>query len=217
MIWVIIGKKIAKSDINFLSSSVGLSSWNNIQDWIQYKYHPSLKYSAHLCYDFVSIVKSTLGLDKKCIVLDLDGTLWDGIIGDVGENKINFDKNDPIGFSFFRFQCYLKELKKMGIILTIVSKNNHEIVSKILNSNRLVLKKNDFAKVICNWKNKDENILDIANSLNILTESIVFIDDNPFERNLVKNNIKDITVLDLPEDHSDWIDYIDKYHFFFRC
>ena len=203
-------------DINHISSSIGLLRWNSIQDWTQYKYHPSLNSSAYLAYELSSIVKSSLGLDKKCIVLDLDNTLWEGVIGDIGPEKINYDKNDSIGYSYYRLQCYLKKLKQMGIILTIVSKNSYENVSKIFNDRRLVLKKSDFAKIICNWKNKDENILEIAKSLNILTESMIFIDDNPFERNLVSKNIPDIVVLDLPVDHADWIKYIENFNFFYN-
>ncbi|AKA70303.1 HAD-IIIC family phosphatase [Clostridium scatologenes] len=140
---------------------------------------------------------------KKCLVLDLDNTLWGGIVGESGINGISLSEFKE-GARYKDFQKRIKDIKDTGIILAIVSKNNvNDAMEVIDNHPHMVLRKNDFVAIKINWKNKIENIKEIAQELNIGTDSMVFIDDNPIERESVKNYIQGITVPDFPEDTSE--------------
>jgi len=132
---------------------------------------------------------------KKCLVLDLDNTLWHGILG---EDEIKMGEDYP-GNAYRFFQNYLLELSKKGIILTICSKNNEKDVMNILeNHPDMILKKDVFSAMKINWNNKADNIREIAEELNIGLDCIVFIDDNPAERELVKQTFSEITVPEFP-------------------
>lgn len=148
----------------------------------------------------VDIIKAKKGMTKKCIVLDLDNTLWGGVIGDDGIDNIELGELG-LGHAFTEFQSWLKELKKRGILLCVCSKNNEDIAKEPFEKHPdMVLRLEDIAMFVANWNDKAANIRYIQKTLNIGMDSIVFIDDNPFERNLVKELIPDITVPDMPED-----------------
>lgn len=136
---------------------------------------------------------------KKCIVLDLDNTLWGGILGEDGINGINLGEAYP-GNAFQDFQKFLLNLSKNGIILTICSKNNESDVLEVWESNpNMILKKEHFATYRINWNNKADNIREIAEELNIGLDSMVFVDDNPTERELVKQMLPMVEVPDFPK------------------
>lgn len=136
---------------------------------------------------------------KKCIVLDLDNTLWGGILGEDGIDGIKIGGDYP-GKAFLYFQEALLELSKNGIILTVCSKNNESDVIEAWEKNPfMVLKKEHFITYRINWKDKASNISDIATELNIGLDSFVFIDDNPTERELVKQALPMVCVPDFPE------------------
>jgi FkbH-like protein len=137
---------------------------------------------------------------KKCLVLDLDNTLWGGVLGEDGIDGILIGNNYP-GNAFLFFQEALLELKKSGVILTVCSKNNEEDVFELWEKHSdIILKKNDFIIHKINWKNKAENILEISNELNIGLDSMVFIDDNPTEREFVKKSLPELNVPIFPEE-----------------
>lgn len=140
---------------------------------------------------------------KKCIVLDLDNTLWGGVVGEDGVSGISIGDTYP-GNAFLLFQENLIEASKNGIILTVCSKNNLSDIEDVWNNNPFVkLNKNYLSSYRINWKNKASNILEISEELNIGVDSIVFIDDNPAERLLVKKNLPDLTVPDFPKNPYD--------------
>jgi FkbH-like protein len=137
---------------------------------------------------------------KKCLVLDLDNTLWGGVLGDDGVNGIKLDKT---GFysCYYDFQKEIKKIKETGVILVIASKNNLDIVIDVLNNHpNMILKEEDFSIIMANWKPKSENILEISKKINISTNSMVMIDDSKFEQEEILNSIQDIVVPEFPKD-----------------
>lgn len=140
------------------------------------------------------------GKRKKCLVLDLDNTLWGGVIGEDGMNGIELATTKE-GSRFRDFQRGIKDLKNTGVLLTIVSKNNEEdALLPIRKHPDMLLKEEDFVIIKANWKPKAVNIKDIAEELNIGIDSLVFIDDNPVERAAVRSALPDVVVPDFPED-----------------
>ena len=158
----------------------------------------------YLIYEFVGYLKPLLGLNKKCIVLDLDNTLWGGIVGEEGFEGIKLGP-DPAGRPFVEFQRVLKSLLKSGIILAINSTNNSEDAMKVIKEHpHMVLKEEDFACLKINWNDKIANMKDIAKELNIGLDSMVFFDDDPVNRELIKMSIPEIKTIDLPQDPSSY-------------
>ena len=158
----------------------------------------------YLINDLMGFVKPVLGLNKKCIVLDLDNTLWGGIIGEDGIEGIKLGL-DPAGRPFIEFQKMIKALVKRGIILAINSKNNFEDAIKVIKEHPyMVLKEDDFACLKINWNDKIANMKDIANELNIGLDSMVFFDDDPSNRELIRMSIPEIKVIELPKDPSEY-------------
>ena len=155
--------------------------------------------------DIMAVLKGKM---NKCVILDLDNTLWGGIIGDDGLEHIQIG-GLGIGKAFTEFQYWLKELKSRGIILAVCSKNNEEIAKEpFLKHPEMILRLDDISVFIANWENKASNIRHIQEILNIGFDSMVFLDDNPFERNMVRENIKDITVPELPEDPAEYLEFL---------
>lgn len=166
----------------------------------------SLPYVASRTMDIISAAEGQI---KKCLILDLDNTLWGGVVGDDGWEGIQIGHGLGIGKAFTEFQQWIKKLKNRGIILAICSKNFEDKAKEPFENNpEMVLKLNDIAVFIANWNNKVDNIRTIQRILNIGFDSMVFLDDNPFERNMVRENIPDISVPELPEDPSEYLEYL---------
>ena len=165
-----------------------------------------LPYVASRVMDIVCAIKGQL---KKCLILDLDNTVWGGIIGDDGLEGIQLGHGFGIGKAFTEFQMWIKKLKQRGIIICIASKNNEETAKEPFEKHPdMILKLEDIAVFQANWETKVDNIRTIQRILNIGFDSMVFLDDNPFERNMVRENIPDITVPELPEDPGDFLEYL---------
>ena len=178
-------------------------SINNRIDW---KYYFMSKIEINPAYInsfykwFKNQIRSIELIRKKCLVLDLDNTLWGGVLGEDGIDGIQIGNTYP-GNAFLFFQQSILELKKHGVILTVCSKNNEEDVFNLWKKHSdIVLKKKDFIICKINWNDKDQNILEISKELNIGLESMVFIDDNPRERELVKKSLSELIVPDFPEE-----------------
>ena len=165
-----------------------------------------LPYVASRVMDIVCAVK---GQFKKCLILDLDNTVWGGVIGDDGLEGIQLGHGLGIGKMFTEFQMWVKKLKQRGIIICVASKNNEETAKEPFEKHPdMVLKLDDIAVFQANWETKVDNIRTIQNILNIGFDSMVFLDDNPFERNMVRENIPGITVPELPEYPEDYLEYL---------
>ncbi|MHA2249871.1 MAG: HAD-IIIC family phosphatase [Candidatus Kariarchaeaceae archaeon] len=151
-----------------------------------------------LAYEYEGYIKALKNLNRKCIVLDLDNTLWGGIIGEDGIDGIKLDHNYP-GNEFVDFQKLILTYYNRGIILAINSKNNYEDAIEVFQKHpAMILKEEHFASMQINWKDKVENIVYIAEELNIGIDSLVFIDDNPVERERVKQALPDVLVVEMP-------------------
>ena len=145
---------------------------------------------------------------RKCVVLDLDNTLWGGVVGEDGPKGIRISEGDPIGECFLSFQRALVDLKSRGIILAVCSKNNPEDVQEAFASNSMPLSLEDFAAVRINWDNKPDNLCDIARTLDIGTDSLVFIDDSPVECELMRQLVPDVSTVHLPGDPATYADLL---------
>ena len=166
----------------------------------------ALPYVASRVMDIVCAVK---GQFKKCLILDLDNTVWGGVIGDDGMEGIQLGHGLGIGKAFSEFQMWVKKLKQRGIIICVASKNNEDTAKEPFEKHPdMVLKLDDIAVFQANWETKVDNIRTIQSILNIGFDSMVFLDDNPFERNMVRENIKGITVPELPEDPAEYLEYL---------
>lgn len=157
----------------------------------------------------MNIVCAIKGQFKKCLILDLDNTVWGGVIGDDGLEGIQLGHGLGIGKAFTEFQMWVKKLKQRGIIICVASKNNEETAKEPFEKHPdMVLKLEDIAVFQANWETKVDNIRTIQQILNIGFDSMVFLDDNPFERNMVRENISGITVPELPEDPAEYLEYL---------
>ena len=166
----------------------------------------ALPYVASRVVDIIAAIK---GQFKKCLILDLDNTVWGGVIGDDGLEGIELGHGLGIGKAFTEFQMWIKKLKQRGIIICVASKNNEETAKEPFEKHPdMILKLDDIAVFQANWETKVDNIRTIQGILNIGFDSMVFLDDNPFERNMVRENIPSITVPELPEDPAMYLEYL---------
>ena len=166
----------------------------------------ALPYTASRVVDIIAAIK---GQFKKCLILDLDNTVWGGVIGDDGLEGIELGHGLGIGKAFTEFQMWVKKLKQRGIIICVASKNNEETAKEPFEKHPdMVLKLDDIAVFQANWETKVDNIRTIQSILNIGFDSMVFLDDNPFERNIVRENIPGITVPELPDDPAMYLEYL---------
>ena len=187
----------------------------NAQKWIDVvgkkAFNPKLWYMAKVAFanevfkeatrEIKAALRGVQGKAKKVIVLDLDETLWGGIVGDVGWENLTLGGHDPIGEALSDFQQALKAFVNRGVLLAIVSKNDENIaLEAIKNHPEMVLRLEDFAGWKINWRDKAQNIADLASELNLGIDSMVFIDDNPVERARVKEALPDVLVPEWPED-----------------
>ncbi len=197
------------NDINYVSSCYGLDKWANQFYWHMYKYALEVPAIPYLSFNIANIIKSIYGKNKKAFVLDLDNTLWGGIVGDDGVENLSVGPEVPNGQVYFEFQKYLKEHKNLGVILNINSKNDYENAIAGLNHPAGLLKPDDFIIIKANWNPKNVNIKDIAEELNLGADSFVFVDDNPAERTIVGNYIEGISTpeIDSPENYIRIIDH----------
>ncbi len=187
-------------------------------------YDPSLYYNAKMTIAFeslpfvakaiVDVLKAMEGKIKKCVILDLDNTLWGGVIGDDGLGGIQIGELKA-GHVYTDLQRWLKQLKELGTILAVCSKNNEETAKEPFEKHdEMILRLSDISIFVANWDDKASNIKLIQESLNIGMDSIVFIDDNPFERNLVKSRFPDIEAPDLPENPAEYLGYLQSQNLF---
>ena len=168
----------------------------------------SIEYIPKFINELMRYVYAISGITKKCIVLDLDNTLWGGIIGEDGFDNIKLG-DSPVGRSFVEFQKRLLALNQRGIILAINSKNNfNDAIEVIQKHPNMILKEDNFACVKINWNDKVTNLQKIADELNIGLDSMVFFDDDPINQEYVRESLPGVLVIDLPKDSSQYAQII---------
>ncbi len=195
-------------DISSIQNQIGKSNFFQPSVYINAEMVLSLDALPYIAARTVDIISALKGKFKKCVIVDLDNTLWGGIIGDDGIENIQIGMLG-IGKAFSEFQYWLKKLKQRGIILAVCSKNTESVAKEPFQKHPdMVLRLEDISVFVANWDNKADNIRQIQNILNIGFDSMVFLDDNPFERNIVRENIPGITIPELPEDPADYLEYL---------
>lgn len=192
------------NDAEGLASYVGRKHWFDERLWALAKSYAALPCLPLVANNVVDLVLAARGRLVKCVVLDLDNTLWGGIVGDDGVDGIELSAHGD-GEAFHLFQCYLRELRRRGILLAVCSKNDpHAARLPFREHPDMVLREEDITVFQANWDNKAENLKKIREVLNIGFDAMVFLDDNPFERNLVRELVPGVIVPELPEDPANY-------------
>ena len=200
-------------DICYEAADYGLERWSDPFYWNMYKYAmcvPAIPYTA---FQLARIIKSIFGRNKKVLNLDLDNTLWGGVIGDDGPENIEIGQETSLGQTYAEFQDYLKQHKKLGVLLSVNSKNNEEMALSGLERVDSVLKREDFVVFRANWEPKSHNLYATAEELKLLPESFVFVDDNPAEREIVRQEVPGAAVPEITKVE-EYIRVLDRSGFF---
>jgi FkbH-like protein len=179
--------------------ATGDRTWFDAMQWFRYQQHPATQALPPLAEEIIAHVRAVLGLTRKVLVLDLDNTLWGGVIGEDGIAGIKIGSGSPEGEAYASLQRYCRQLKERGILLAVCSKNNEDDAKLPFRGHKdMVLRLEDFAAFRANWDDKALNLRRIAQQLALGTESFVFLDDNPLEREWVHAQMPEIAVPDLP-------------------
>ena len=193
-------------DLDYIASSVGKKLWFDPSAYVLNKAGFSIRYIGLVCETFAKQISALRGNIKKCLILDLDNTLWGGVVSEEGYEAIQVDPNNPLGEAYLGFQKYILNLKNRGVILAVCSKNDIEVAKEPFEKNKnMILKLDDFSIFKANWEDKAANIRKISMELNIGIESFVFFDDNPAEREIVTMYLPEVTVIDVPKDPAYYI------------
>ncbi|MDO8607478.1 MAG: HAD-IIIC family phosphatase [Phaeospirillum sp.] len=201
-------------DLDHVSACHGKSRWTDPRYWHHSKHAFAFDAIGLVAHQFTQLVLGAKGRARKCLVLDLDNTLWGGVIGDDGLDGIKLG-NGAAGEAFVDFQAYIRRLKDRGIILAVCSKNEDANAREpFLKHPDMRLGIDDIAVFRANWDNKADNIKAIAEALNIGLDSLVFVDDNPAERALVRRFLPMVAVPEMPEDPSHYVETLQRAHLF---
>lgn len=206
-------KNVTIVDMEYIAAFVGKQNWFDYTTYFTSKLEYSLQYIGLVCDVYAQQIAALQGKIKKCLVLDLDNTLWGGVVADVGPEGIRIAPDDTLGEAFRYFQQYVLDLKERGVLLAVISKNDDKIAREPFELNEnMILKYDDFSAFIANWENKAFNIDIIAQKLNIGTDSFVFFDDNPAEREIVRMYHPEVMVIDVPENVADYVSALESAH-----
>ena len=198
-------------DMEYLSSYYGKRDWFDEGSYFLTKQGFNMKYLGPVAYETARIIKAVHGKTNKCLVLDLDNTIWGGVVGDDGALGIELDPHNPIGEAYRYFQQYVLSLKKRGVILAVNSKNDEDVAKEpFLKNADMILKLDDIACFCANWNDKASNMQYIAKSLNIGIDTLVFFDDNPAEREIIRKFCPSVTVIDVPVEPEKYVRALDE-------
>jgi FkbH-like protein len=202
-------------DISSLAAEAGAAHWFDPRYYHEFKMPCGAECLPLYAHSVFSLLRAVRGCSKKVVAVDLDNTLWGGVVGDVGAGGIKLGQGSGEGEAYLAFQKYLKELSQRGIVLAVCSKNDSEKAREPFERRPdMVLKMSDVASFVANWQNKAENLRRISDELNLKLDSFVFVDDNPAERALVRRFLPEVGVPDLPEDPAGYIQAIARYRYF---
>ena len=206
---------VAIHDLDELSASVGRRTWGDERYFHHAKLPCAPECLVEYAHSVASMLLAQLGLGKKCLVLDLDNTLWGGVIGDDGLGGIRLGQGDPEGEAFAAFQRYVQKLRQRGVILAVCSKNTDSIAREVFEKHtEMVLKLADISCFVANWEDKASNLKAIAKQLNIGLNSLVFVDDNPAERAIVRQLAPEVAVPEVSTDPLDFITALEQGRYF---
>ena len=207
------GDHVTIVDLEYAASMVGKERWFDNTSYFTSKLAFSLDYIGVACDIFAQQISVLKGRVRKCLVLDLDNTLWGGVVADEGAQGIQVDPNNAVGEAYLSFQKYILGLKKRGVILAVISKNDFESAKEPFEVNEnMLLRFEDFSVFIANWESKAENIELVSRKLNIGIDSLVFFDDNPAEREIIKMYHPEVLVVDVPPNVADYALALEQLH-----
>lgn len=187
-------------DVDGIASDYGKARWADPAAWEMGRLYPATDALPLLSRQIVALVRAILGLSSKCLVLDLDNTLWGGVIGEDGVAGIQLGGTGK-GAAFVEFQKYVKGLQQRGVLLAVCSKNNMEDALQPFREHpEMILKETDIAVFRANWEGKESNLREIASTINIGLDSLVFVDDNPAERERIRQELPMVEVPEMPRD-----------------
>lgn len=186
--------RFVMQDLGAIAARIGMSRWFDPERWFSYKIANTVEGSFAVATSLTALVGAIYGRSRKVLVLDLDNTLWGGVIGDDGVDKILIGRETPVAEAYTAFQEYCLRLRDRGILLAVCSKNNEDVAKSGFAHPDSVLKLEHFSSFKANWEPKHENILAIAQELNLSVDSFVFVDDNPAERAIVEAQVPGIAV-----------------------
>jgi FkbH-like protein len=197
---------VALLDIARASARDGLDAWFDVTRWLQGKIEIAPQAAPMYGELLARLLAAQRGQSKKCLVLDLDNTLWGGVIGDDGLEGIRLGQGSAVGEAHAALQRYAKQLKNRGVILAVCSKNDPTIAETAFRDHsEMVLRRSDIAAFVANWTDKAENLRLIAEQLNIGLDSLVFVDDNPVERARIREALPMVAVPELPADAAHYV------------
>jgi FkbH-like protein len=202
------------NDVHYLSARVGLDNWYDPGRWFSYKLAITPQGSAALAFNLAALISARYGASRKVLVLDLDNTVWGGVIGDDGADSIVIGRETPRAEAYTHFQEYARQLRQRGIVLAVSSKNEDATARSGFAHPDSVLKVEDFSSFKANWEPKHENIQNIAHELSLGMDSFVFADDNPAERTLVESQLPMIAVPDIGNDAAAFVRILDRNQYF---
>ena len=181
-------------DLNALAARVGHAHWFDWERWFSYKMLTTPEASWEIAASVASLVAAIRGRAKKCLIVDLDNTLWGGVIGDDGVDKLQIGQETAVAEAYSAFQRYCVALRERGVVLAVCSKNEDSIARTGFGHPDSILKVEHFAAFKANWEPKPDNIRAIAEELSLGLDSFVFIDDNPAERAIVRAQLPMVAV-----------------------
>ena len=189
--------------------------WEDPMLWYSFRQHPSTEALPDLAETQVAHLRAALGLTRKVLVTDLDNTLWKGVIAEDGLDGIQVGPGSAAGEGHERLQQYLLDLKNRGILLAVCSKNNLEDARLPFERHKhMTLRLSDFAAFVANWEDKARNLRQIAQSLSLGLDSFVFLDDDPVEREWVRSQLPEVTVVDVGPSIFQWVRQLDRGRYF---
>jgi FkbH-like protein len=202
-------------DVEVLSSNAGRRAWGNERFFLHAKMPCAPEYLVDYAHSVSSILAAQSGLSRKCLVLDLDNTLWGGVIGDDGIGGIRVGQGDPEGEAFLSFQRYVKALQTRGVILAVCSKNNEQTAREVFEKHPdMILRLDDISCFVANWTDKATNLRSIAQQLNIGLDSLVFVDDNPAERSIIRQMVPEVAVPEISADPIEFVEVLERHRYF---
>ena len=202
-------------DLDGLAASIGRWNWGDERFFHLAKLPCAPEHLVPYAHNVASLISARLGRSRKCLVLDLDNTLWEGVIGDDGLAGINLGQGDALGEAFVAFQRYAKSLTERGVILAVCSKNENANAREPFEKHpEMVLRLDDISCFVANWEDKAANIRRIAQDLNIGLDSLVFVDDNPAERSIVRRLVPEVAVPEIPTDPADYVRAVEQHRYF---
>ena len=202
-------------DLDHLASWVGKRQWFDERLYHHSKQACALEAIPVYASSLAALVGALRGRSRRCLILDLDNTLWGGVIGDDGLEAIRLGQGSPEGEAFAAFQRYALSLRARGVVLAVCSKNENATARRAFEDHPdMVLRLSDIAVFVANWKDKAHNIRSIARQLELGLDAMVFVDDNPAERELVRAELPEVAVPELPEDPADYAGAIDRLRYF---